>query len=290
MLSLAAVHLLVTALSLSVSVASGSEVALANTFKNDGEDGQVGVSSWALPQWWWLTAVLPLPQSQPRYHTSHSTTKTASDLATLSEEDSAMSIVLPGEQLGQSEGGNSEVLQATTPAEGRLNKRSHLCRSPRCHRGMTNIIPASEVKQSWRKEYLSVPEALVQFSQVQAEEEVCKDLSVQLYSVDLTEHYLEPLWVRETVHLGMCPSKLQTRHLGENVWPPNVVEIKCLCQRETCSNLGGDFRCQVVRRPVRMWVRHQDQFIPMQEMVSVGCVCAQRISPEGKYVRPSLLS
>ncbi|XP_045612404.1 uncharacterized protein [Procambarus clarkii] len=289
MLTVMTVQLLVaTVCIISLRLASASEVAVADTYTKDGEGSQQ-VSPWVLPQWWWLSSVLSLPQRPPSQgHAKNFNTEINLGIFNQAAvEDSAMPLEPPSEKVKYEESKDVH----TTVSE--LNKRSRLCKSSgnnRCHRGVANMIPASEVKQSWKNDYLSVPEALVQFSQEHSEETVCKDLSVQLFRVDLSEDYLEPLWVRGTVHLGMCPSKLQTRHLGENVWPPNLVETKCLCQGETCSNLGGDFRCQAVRRPIRMWVRHLDQFIPTQEMVSVGCVCVQRISPGGNSANPSLQS
>ncbi|XP_042203716.1 uncharacterized protein LOC121853563 [Homarus americanus] len=291
MLQRLVVHLLLAAVYVSFSVASASEVAGPDSFTEDGQERQQDVSPWVLPQWWWLSSVLSLPQD----HTSHATTtKTNQYLVNaVEEEDSTLSLVLPAEGNGENDKVRDDMSRGGSSAATRVGKRSRPCRSQgknRCRRGLVNLVPASEVHQSWKNDYLSVPEALVQFSQEQTEETVCKDLSVQLFRVDLAELQLEPYWVRQTAHLGMCPSKLQTRKLGDNVWPNSVVETKCMCQRELCSNEGGDFRCQAVRRPIRTWVRHMDQFMPTEEMVSVGCVCAQKTSPEGNYARIELHS
>lgn len=243
------------------------------------------VAPLVVPQWWWLSSLLSLPHG----HRGHTTPAVARKVAAETNESpvsegeaGTLSLVLPLDQLAA---GDDSI--PSTPAAGRVAKRGALCRGSgrrACRRGVVATIPASEVRQNWDADYLSIPESLVLFSQKQAEENVCKDLSVQLFRVDLREQYLEPLWVRETVHLGVCPSMLQERRLGEDVWPPSVVEVKCLCQRESCSNLGGDFRCQAVRRSVRTWVRHNNQkFVPSQESVSVGCVCVQRTGIEAKH-------
>ena len=132
---------------------------------------------------------------------------------------------------------------------------------------------------------MSIPEGLVSFSQTQQEEVVCRDLTVPLFKVDMRHHYLEPKWMRKTLDVGVCPSMLQERRLGENVWPSSVVEVKCLCQQQSCSDRGWNYRCQAVKQTVRTWVRHSGQsFVPSQETVSVGCMCVQRTSTEGKLV------
>lgn len=237
-----------------------------------------------VPEWWWLSSMLSLPQRH-HGHTAITAAGTpsrngAADIEEAGEGEAAtLSLMLPLDELPAGD---------EAGAAGRVGKRGAVCRGGSkgaCRRGAVSTMSGSEVRENWGADYLSIPEALVTFSQHQAEEQVCKDLSVQLFRVDLRKDYLEPVWVRETVHLGVCPSMLQERRLGDHVWPSSVVEVKCLCQRASCSNMGGDFRCQAVRRPVRTWVRHGTQtFMPSQETVSVGCVCVQRTGAEANHV------
>lgn len=256
---------------------------------NDSEQHHRDLTPYGLPQWWLLNSAFSLPQDrldQPA--SSLHKVDTAQDY--VSDQDlSVLSLVLPTEDQREKD---ASKLALSSPSY--LAKRSRRCGTKgrgRCRRGEVTVIPAAQVSESWKNDYAAMPEIMVEFSQKQAEETACKDLSVQLFRVDLSEHFLEPLWVRETAHLGMCPSKLQTRELGSNVMPPRVVETKCLCQQESCSNLGGDFRCQAVRKSITTWVRHEEnKYIPSQELITIGCVCVQRASPEGKYAKTALLS
>ncbi|XP_064108475.1 uncharacterized protein LOC135216882 [Macrobrachium nipponense] len=260
------------------------------------------VSSWSSPfsQWRWFNQVLSLHENQID-EVGHMEAKSPSTAANggTEDDDSMLSLVVLLNDSQEEEEVEEEAFRAksdglkdtSTRAPPPFTKRSKPCTNQnqsRCRRGQVSMIPANQVKQGWEEDYTSVPDVLIQFSQKQAEETVCNDLSVQLFRVDLSEHYLEPVWVKEIVHLGMCPSKLQTRSFGKDVWPSTVVETKCLCNNQPCSNLGGDFRCQAVRKPIRTWVRHVEKFMPVQEMITVGCVCVQRTSPEGKYARPAI--
>ncbi|XP_050685866.1 uncharacterized protein LOC126980239 [Eriocheir sinensis] len=260
----------------------GRQGALQQDLEQQQQQQQQQVSPLVVPQWWWLSSMLSLPHG----HHGHATTtaaalasrKGAADTEEVGEGDaSTLSLVLPLDDLAA---GDESV--------GRVGKRGAGCRGggkAACRRGAVSTVSSSEVRDNWDADYLSIPQQLVTFSQQQKEDEVCKGLSVQLFAVDLREHNLEPMWVRETVYLGVCPSMLQERRLGEHVWPSSVVEVKCLCQRASCSKKGGDFRCQAVRRTVQTWVRHGSQtFVPSQETVSVGCVCVQRTGTEANHV------
>ncbi|XP_068203866.1 uncharacterized protein [Palaemon carinicauda] len=259
------------------------------------------VSSWSSPfsQWRWFNPVLSLREDQidedpTKGHMEVDSPSTAANGDGV-DDDSMLSLVLllDGSEEEEESRVRSEGLKdlSTKVPPPPIMKRSRPCvnqNQSRCRRGQVSMIPVNQVKQGWEEDYSSVPNVMIQFSHKQVEGTVCDDLSVQLFPVDLKEHYLEPFWVREIVHLGICPSKLQTRSFAKDVWPSTIVEAKCLCHNQPCSNLGGDFRCQAVRRPIRTWVRHLEKFMPSQEMITVGCVCVQRASPEGKYAKPGV--
>lgn len=278
-------HFALVIASIFCNVAAATDVRLVNS----SEQRHRELSPYGLPYWWLLNSALSLPQErldQP----SSSLRKTDEAQDDVSDQDlSVLSLMLPTEDLREK---NVSMLPLSSPSY--LAKRSRRCGTKgrgRCRRGEVTVIPAAQVSEGWKNDYAALPEVMVELSQKQAEETACKGMSVQLFRVDLSEHFLEPLWVRDTVHLGMCPSKLQMRELGSNVMPPRVVETKCLCQQESCSNLGGDFRCQAVKKSISTWVRlEENKYIPSQELVTIGCVCVQRASPEGKYAKPALLS
>lgn len=278
--------------------ASGSEAAVGGSFGSDGQGRQESqVLPWTTQQWWWLTDLLSLPHGQMD-EMSARRAKTGQVMGSVGQEASAVSVLVPLDPPGDRHGARLVPLDPPRESPGtreevrRLLKRP--CRSggrSACRRRTMAMMPFTEVWKGWRAEYLSVPEALVQLSQQQtAGDSVCEDLSVQLFTVDLRDHQIEPLWEGDSFYIGMCPSKLQTRSLGDNVWPPRVVESVCVCQQSTCSNLGGEFLCQAVRRPITIWLRRDNSYLPSHEMVSVGCFCGQRISRNGQYAEPALSS
>ena len=275
---------------LSTNPGFGSAVsdALVNRQQQQQQQQQQQIAPLVVPQWWWLSSLLSLPHG----HRSHTTAAAAAsagkvveaDESPLSEADpGTLSLVLSLDQLP-----NGDDSLPSPQSVGRVAKRGSLCRGSGrrgCRRGDEATVSADKVRRYWEAEFISIPDALVSFSQKLAEENVCKGLSVQLFPMDLEEHYLEPRWVRETVRLGSCPSMLQERHLGNNVWPSSVVEVKCLCEQHSCSNIGGDFRCQTVRRPVRTWVLTNNQnFVLVEENLSVGCVCVQRTGTQANQL------
>ncbi|XP_071552294.1 uncharacterized protein [Panulirus ornatus] len=245
-----------------------------------GKDGEERPQQWSpSAQWAWLANVLSVshdPLDDPSSKTKLEVLKSSDS------EALPVSLVLPLE--GWSDGDKMKK-------ESWRSKRR--CRSGSkgmCNRSVVNPISFSEVLENWESDYLTIPASLVKFSQEQAGDTVCKDLSVQLFTVDLKEHQIQPLWLQETIKIGICPSKLQIRNLGKHIWPSRLVETKCLCQERPCSNLGGDYKCQTVRRPITIWAQHQSEYVPSQEMVSVGCVCVQRISYQGKFATTGLSS
>ncbi|KAK7085108.1 hypothetical protein SK128_010714 [Halocaridina rubra] len=266
------------------------------TFAKESHRQRQQVSSASSPwspfsQWHWLDPVLSFRENRLEDDETSSSLREANPpLESTGNDDSTLSLVLFLDGSEEERARNEESkISVTPPALMNFSKRSKMCLNlgkARCRRGEVSMIPAAQVRQTWEDDYSSVPDVLIQFSQKQAEETACNDLSVQLFRVYLKEHYLEPMWIRDIGHLGMCPSKLQTRRFGEHVFPSSIVETKCLCNDKACSNLGGDFRCQDVRRPIRTWVRHEEKFMPVQEMITVGCVCVQRTSPEGRDAKP----
>ncbi|KAK4325618.1 hypothetical protein Pmani_003825 [Petrolisthes manimaculis] len=256
-----------------------------------GDEGEV---PWVSPQWWWLSPLLslplPPPPPPPPTTTNINTNPDALSLILPLEASRDQQDQLPSSQHQQVNKRGGESCGEVTGRNGVVGEEI------RCRRG-GGVVPrltGEEVRHSWSNDYMSVHRAMVHFSQQQqlAGPDVCRDLSVQLFEVDLREHKLEPMWVRETSHLGMCPSMLQERRFGANVWPPAVAEVKCLCLQESCSNLGVDFKCQAVQRPVLTWVRHHHHhnFVPSREMVTVGCVCIRRTSLHARFSMSALQS
>ncbi|XP_063842212.1 uncharacterized protein LOC135089954 [Scylla paramamosain] len=240
-----------------------------------------------VPEWWWLSSLLSM-QHGHRGHTAAAADAAARKVAADTEESpenegeaDTLSLVVPLGRLAE-----ADEPVASTRTAGRVGKRGAVCRGAgrrACRRGELTPVPASKVTQSWEADYMSIPEGLVSLSQMQQEEAVCRDLSVPLFRVDMRHHYVEPRWMRNTLDVGVCPSILQEKRLGENVWPPSVVEVKCLCQQQSCSDRGWDFRCQAVQQTIMTWVRQSSQdFMPSTEVVSVGCMCAQRTGTEGR--------
>ncbi|XP_064098571.1 uncharacterized protein LOC135209702 [Macrobrachium nipponense] len=135
------------------------------------------------------------------------------------------------------------------------------------------------------RHYVSLPITI--FSNLRGPNEVCDHLNVDKVSIELDSHQeLIPTWLRDATLVGECPWQLVKRKLDDDMVPPEILEVNCLCNGFRCSE-GGLFKCTPVSQEVKMWRSNTSKSYLLQLdriRVTIGCVCAQRRSPEAGYV------
>lgn len=167
------------------------------------------------------------------------------------------------------DGGDAMVLHSPSsePPEGWLQPQKH--------------CSFTEVIQNHFQHYISLPVTIV--SNLRGSTEVCDNLQVEKVSMELEQHHeITPSWLKDATLAGECPWKLVKRKMDDNMVPPEVLEVNCLCDGFQCLE-GGNFECTPVAREVIMWrsdLQHSYLLSPDRVRVTVGCLCAQRRSPE----------
>ncbi|XP_047737360.1 uncharacterized protein LOC125178204 [Hyalella azteca] len=132
---------------------------------------------------------------------------------------------------------------------------------------------------------VAVPMALVHTSQALQQDVNCSKVRASLHSNSLTPSMLlQPPWLHLSPSLGSCPTQYVVRHLGPNTSPSALLEARCLCKGEPCSNEGH--QCVPVSRQVP--VLHgrgapSSRSLSLQEVV-VGCACVLRPGLMADYV------
>lgn len=135
------------------------------------------------------------------------------------------------------------------------------------------------------KHYMSLPLAVMNHSRGHD----CYRLEdkkglLQLWSLQ----ELSPSWLVNATVEGECPWQLVVRQLGDRT-PSSIVELSCgQCLGHRCSR-GGLFKCTEVKKAVTIWTTegvgsHIQHHRPLQEEVTVACVCAQKHSLQGGNV------